>query len=100
MINITKYKNKEENTVEYELEVSNENKIIFSTKVALDLAAGSTDKQRDRLAKLQLMKMILKDGTIEIFEELSNLIPVYLPKANWTEEAKEEYLRTQREILI
>lgn len=92
MINITKYKNKDENTVEYELEVSNENKIIFSTKVTLDLAANYTDKERDRIAKLYLMNMLLKDSTIEIFEELSNLIPVYI--------SKEEYLRTQREFLI
>lgn len=40
----------------------------------------------------------MKDVTIEVFEELINLIPVYLPKANWTEEAKEEYLRTQKEF--
>lgn len=40
----------------------------------------------------------MKDETIEVFEELINLIPVYLPKANWTEEAKEEHLRTQKDF--
>ena len=40
----------------------------------------------------------MKDETIEVFEELINLIPVYLPKVKWTEKAKEEYLRTQKEF--
>lgn len=96
MINITKYKNKE--TVEYELEVNNKNKIIFSAKVEIEKDKNTDDKVYDRIAKIKLLKMLLEDGTIEVFEELINLIPVYLPKANWTEEVKEEYLRTQKEF--
>ena len=76
MINITKYKNKEKSTVKYELEVTKENKIIFRTNFELGMDKN-TDKMCDRLAKLKLMKMLLEDGTIDIFEELSNLIPVY-----------------------
>ena len=60
----------------------------------------NTNKICDRLAKFKLMKILLEDGTIDIFEELSNLIPVYLPKVNFSEEAKEEYLRTQKENIL
>lgn len=49
MINITKYKNKE--TVEYELEVNNKNKIIFSAKVEIEKDKNTDDKVYDRIAK-------------------------------------------------
>lgn len=99
MIYITKYKNKEKSTVKYELEVTKENKIIFRTNFELCMDKN-TNKICDRLAKFKLMKILLEDGTIDIFEELSNLIPVYLPKVNFSEEAKEEYLRTQKENIL
>lgn len=47
------------------------------------------DKVCDRLAKIKLLNILMEDGCIDIYEELSNLIPVYIPK--------EEYLRTQKE---
>lgn len=90
MINITKNKNKE--SVEYELEVIKENKIIFSTKFEIENDKNTDDKICDRLAKLKLLNILMEDGCIEIFEELSNLIPVYLPK--------EEYLRTQKDNFL
>lgn len=89
MIKITKYKNKEKSTVEYELEVTKENKIILSTKVELCNYENTDDKMCDRLAKIKLLNILMEDGSIDIYEELSNLIPVYIPK--------EEYLRTQKE---
>lgn len=99
MINITKYKNKEKSTVEYKMKVNKENKIIFSAKIEIN-KNENTDKMCDRLAKIKLLNMLLEDGCIEILEELSNLIPVYLPKVNFSEEAKEEYLRTQKENIL
>lgn len=100
MINITKYKNKEKSTVEYELEVTNENKIIFSTKVEFDKDKNTDDKICDRIAKLKLLNTLMEDGTIDIYEELSNIIPVFEPKVNFSKEAKEEYLRTQKENIL
>lgn len=98
MINITKYKNKEKSTVEYELEVTKENKIIFSTKFEID--KNTDDKICDRIAKIKLLNILMEEGSIDIYEELSNLIPVYLPKVNWTEEAREEWFaNTERKIL-
>lgn len=91
MINITKYY-KDKSTVEYELEVIKENKIIFSTKVEFNKDKNTDDKVCDRLAKIKLLHILMEDGTIDIFEELSNLIPVYIPK--------EEYLRTLKENIL
>lgn len=88
MINITKYKNKEKSTVEYKMKVNKENKIIFSAKFEID-KNENTDKMCDRLAKIKLLNMLLEDGTIDIYEELSNIIPVFEPKVNFSEEAKE-----------
>ena len=99
MINITKYKNKEKSTVEYTLELTNKNKIIFNAKVEIN-KNGNTDKMCDRLAKIKLLNMLLEDGTIDIYEVLSNIIPVFEPKVNFSEEAKEEYLRTQKENIL
>lgn len=73
MINITKYKNKEKSTVEYELEVTKENKIIFSTKFELGNYENTDDKMCDRLAKIKLLNILMEDGPIDIYEELSNL---------------------------
>lgn len=89
MINITKYKNKEKSTVEYKLEITKENKLIFSTKFEIENDKNTDDKICDRIAKLKLLNILMEDGSIDIYEELSNLIPVYIPK--------EEYLRTQKE---
>lgn len=91
MINITKYKNKEKSTVEYKMKVNKENKIIFSAKFEIENDKNTDDKMCDRLAKIKLLNMLLEDGTIDIYEELSNLIPVYLPKANLTEEDENFY---------
>lgn len=99
MINITKYKNKEKSTVEYKMKVNKENKIIFSAKIEIN-NNENTDKMCDRLAKIKLLNMLLEDGTIDIYEELSNIIPVFEPKVNFSEEAKEEYLRTQKENIL
>lgn len=98
MINITKYKNKEKSTVEYELEVTKENKIIFSTKFEID--KNTDDKICDRIAKIKLLNILMEEGSIDIYEELSKLIPVYQPKVNWTKEAREEYLRTQKDNFL
>ena len=100
MINITKYKNKEKSTVEYELEVTKENKIIFSTNFELGMDKNTDDKICDRLAKIKLLNILMEEGNIDIYEELINLIPVYLPKVNFYEEAKEEYLLTQKENIL
>ena len=75
MITITK-NNKDTLAVEYKLEVFKDNNVIYNMSVDIG-KHGITDEQRDKLAKLQLMKSLLHDGTIEIIEELSNLIPVY-----------------------
>ena len=75
MITITK-NNKDALAVEYKLEVFKDNNVIYNMSVDIG-KHGITDEQRDKLAKLQLMKSLLHDGTIEIIEELSNLIPVY-----------------------
>jgi hypothetical protein len=58
------------------LEVYKDDNLIYNTSVDIG-KHGITDEQRDRLAKLHLMKSLLHDGPIEIIEELSNLIPVY-----------------------
>ena len=100
MINITKYKNKEKSTVEYKLEVYKENKIIFSTKFEIEKDKNTDDKILDRLAKLKLLNILMEDGTIDIYEELCNLIPVFEPKVNFYEEAKEYYLRTHKENFL
>lgn len=75
MITITK-NTKDALAVEYKLEVFKDNNVIYNMSVDIG-KHGITDEQRDRLAKLQLMKSLLHDGNIEIIEELSNLIPVY-----------------------
>lgn len=92
MINITKYKNKEKSTVEYKLEITKENKLIFSTKFEIENDKNTDDKICDRIAKLKLLNILMEDGCIEIFEELSNLIPVYLPN--------DEYLQTQKDNFL
>lgn len=100
MINITKYKNKEKSTVEYKLEITKENKLIFSTKFEIENDKNTDDKICDRIAKLKLLNILMEDGSINIYEELSNIIPVFEPKVNFSEEAKEEYLLTQKENIL
>lgn len=69
MINITKYY-KDESTVEYELEVTKENKIIFSTKVEMNKDKNTDNKVCDRLAKIKLLHILMENGIIEIDENI------------------------------
>lgn len=75
MICITK-NNKDEFSVEYKLEVYTDNRLLYNKSIDID-KHGITDEQRDRLAKLKLMQYLLRDNTVEMIEELSNLIPIY-----------------------
>ena len=75
MITITK-NIKDDFMVEYKLEVYKDNILIYHSSVDIS-KHGITDEQRDKVARLQLMKTLLHDGYVEIFEELGNLIPLY-----------------------
>lgn len=74
MISITK---KEiDDYTSYKLEVFKDDNVIYNVSVDIG-KVGTTDEQRDNMAKLKLTMSLLHDGTIETLTELSNLIPVY-----------------------
>lgn len=75
MICITK-NNKDAFSVEYKLEVYTDNRLLYNKSIDIDYH-GITDEQRDKLAKLKLMQYLLRDNTVEMIAELSDLIPIY-----------------------
>lgn len=79
MISITKKRNVVELTVEYKLEVIKDNKLIYSASVSIGTEGMffQVEENRDKLAKRQLMNMLLDDISTEVADELYDLIPVY-----------------------
>lgn len=75
MICITK-NTKDPFAVEYKLEVYTDNNLLYNKSVDIS-KHGITDELRDKAAKIKLMQYLLKDNTIEMIEELSDLIPIY-----------------------
>lgn len=75
MISITK-NTTDPFVIKYTLEVYTDKELLYSHSVDIG-KVGLKDQERDKSARLQLMKEFYSKADIEAIDELSKIIPVY-----------------------
>ena len=62
--------------IKYTLEVYTDKELLYKQSVEFG-KVGLTDKERDKSARLQLMKEFYRKADVDTIDELSKIIPVY-----------------------